>query len=147
MSPAAETTRLRITGMSCGGCVGGVRDALQAVMGVSSAEVTLDPPLATVRGTAGTDALVAAVTAAGKGVSVWAAETRLRIGGMSCGGCVGGVRKALEGVEGVEGVEVILEPPMATVRGAVGVEALVAAVQKAGKDASAWVEDEPVVAV
>lgn len=57
---------LRVGGMTCGGCVGRVRDALAAVDGVVSAEVTLEPPAATVVGAAPTAALIAAVEAVHK---------------------------------------------------------------------------------
>ncbi len=41
---------LEIRGMTCGHCVQAATDALQAVAGVDSAEVTLDPPRALVNG-------------------------------------------------------------------------------------------------
>ena len=37
-----ETTQLKITGMTCGGCVNSVRRVLLAVPGVRSADVSLD---------------------------------------------------------------------------------------------------------
>lgn len=64
---ATQTIRLRVEGMGCDGCVASVREALQAVPGVTWAEVDLQ------RGTAEVDvvppiqpaSLVAAVDAAG----------------------------------------------------------------------------------
>ena len=37
-----QTTILKITGMTCGGCVNGVTKALQSVIGVSNVSVSLD---------------------------------------------------------------------------------------------------------
>lgn len=42
------TLTLTVSGMSCGGCVKSVTQVLQALPGVAQAEVTLDPPHATV---------------------------------------------------------------------------------------------------
>ncbi len=39
---------LNVTGMTCGHCVAAVRNALEAVPGVHSADVTLTPPRASV---------------------------------------------------------------------------------------------------
>jgi copper chaperone CopZ len=60
--PAPAVT-LSVSGMSCGGCEGAVRNALEAVAGVDRAEVTRD------RG-GDKEALLAAVRATGKEVSV-----------------------------------------------------------------------------
>src|SRR5690554_2898425 len=62
--PAAPT-ELAVEGMSCASCVGRVERALLAVPGVSEATVNLATERATIRGTAGTDALVSAVQTAG----------------------------------------------------------------------------------
>ena len=52
---------LKITGMTCEHCVRATTKALEGVPGVESAEVTLDPGGAVVRGQADIDALIAAV--------------------------------------------------------------------------------------
>ena len=57
---------LKVDGMACGGCVGGVEKALLAVPGVSSAKVTFANKLAVIEGTAKTPDLVKAVEATGK---------------------------------------------------------------------------------
>jgi copper chaperone CopZ len=68
--PAPAVT-LSVSGMSCGGCEGAVRNALEAVAGVDRAEVTRDRGgEARVFGTADKEALLAAVRATGKEVSV-----------------------------------------------------------------------------
>jgi Cu+-exporting ATPase len=61
---------LAVTGMTCGGCANAVRRALTRVPGVAGAKVDLAGGRATVDGTAPSDALVAAVAAAGYGVRV-----------------------------------------------------------------------------
>ncbi len=40
---------------------------------------------------------------------------KLNVEGMSCGGCSGKVKKALEAVDGVESVDVVLETGVVTV--------------------------------
>lgn len=71
-SEIAEVFRLRVSGMTCGGCVSSVKKALEAVPGVDEAEVTLEPGSATVRASAqshgeplSAESLIAAVTRAG----------------------------------------------------------------------------------
>jgi copper chaperone CopZ len=59
-------TKLSIHGMSCGHCVGAVRDALSQVPGVETVvDVDLERAEAIVEGQPDTDHLVAAVVAAG----------------------------------------------------------------------------------
>lgn len=41
-------TTFEIDGMSCEGCVSGIRGALERMAGVTAVEVTLEPPHATV---------------------------------------------------------------------------------------------------
>lgn len=62
-------TTLNITGMTCGHCVKAVKEALENVPGVSSAEVSLEQGQATVQGDAETQALIAAVTEEGYGAT------------------------------------------------------------------------------
>ncbi|MBQ5612240.1 MAG: heavy-metal-associated domain-containing protein [Clostridia bacterium] len=58
-------TTLSIEGMMCPRCVAHVQEALSAVKGVSSVEVSLEEKSATVTGKASLDALKDAVTRAG----------------------------------------------------------------------------------
>ena len=44
-----QTTILKITGMTCGGCVNGVTKALKAVLGVSDVFVSLDKAEGTIQ--------------------------------------------------------------------------------------------------
>ena len=61
----AATVEIAVDGMSCASCVGRVEQALKAVPGVAEAAVNLATERATVRGTAGTEALLAAIHRAG----------------------------------------------------------------------------------
>lgn len=61
----SDTTHLKVTGMTCNHCVMRTKKALEAVDGVDSAEVTLEPGGVVVQGMATADALVAAVKDAG----------------------------------------------------------------------------------
>ena len=64
-------TRLKIEGMTCNHCVMAVRQALEAVPGVTGpVEVTLRPGAATVEGNASTEALTAAVADEGYSATV-----------------------------------------------------------------------------
>ena len=59
---------LQVSGLKCGGCVTAVREALEAVDGVSTVDVSLDEGEAKVSGSGvSRQLLVDAVTAAGYG--------------------------------------------------------------------------------
>lgn len=64
-------------------------------------------------------------------------STTLTVEGMSCAHCEQTVAEALSDVAGVENVAVDREDARATVEGEADTEALVAAVEDAGYDASA----------
>ena len=59
----AQEIQLKVEGMHCLKCVARVKEALENVDGVASAEVVLEPGSATVTGTADADALIAAIEA------------------------------------------------------------------------------------
>ncbi|MBQ8496389.1 MAG: heavy metal translocating P-type ATPase [Clostridia bacterium] len=64
-----------VTGMSCAACSARVEKAVSAVKGVSLCSVNLLTNSMNVEGTAGTDAIIAAVEAAGYGASLKSANT------------------------------------------------------------------------
>lgn len=67
-------------------------------------------------------------------------EIRLKISGMSCGGCVNAVQQALAGVDAVDTVSVDLESARAIVtsdNGNLDLNALITAVKVAGYQAEA----------
>ena len=61
----SSSIELEISGMTCNHCVARATKALEAVPGVESATVTLEPGGAVVKGDADVDALTAAVREAG----------------------------------------------------------------------------------
>ena len=61
----SKEIKLNITGMTCGHCVAHTKKSLEAVPGVESAEVSLEPGGAVVKGDVDAMALVAAVKEAG----------------------------------------------------------------------------------
>ncbi|MCE8527154.1 copper-translocating P-type ATPase [Ruegeria pomeroyi] len=103
---SAQTTSLKITGMSCAGCVGRVERALQAVPGVAGASVNFATKTAQVHH----DGPVAALTqaAADAGYPAEVSETTLDVEGLSCASCVGRVERALSAAPGVVEAQVNL---------------------------------------
>ena len=59
------TTKITVSGMSCGGCEANVEDALEAVEGVIAVTAEHETDEVTVEGEAPTDELVSAVEDAG----------------------------------------------------------------------------------
>ena len=64
-------------------------------------------------------------------------DAQLSVEGMTCASCVARVERALGKLDGVVEANVNLATERATVRGVAGVDALIAAVDKAGYDARA----------
>lgn len=145
---SAATVTLQVEGMSCMSCVAVVRKALEGVANTSAVEVNLEKGQATLEYPSGGDVklLIDAVSEdAGKKASFVKSEekglraVKLKVDGMSCMGCVGGVRKALEGIDGTDKVDVNLEAGLATVEYPAGADVSVlvkAVVEEAGKQAS-----------
>lgn len=132
-----KTLNLAVTGMSCKHCQAHVKEALEKVPGVASAEVDLEGAKACVKAddSVTADALVKAVEAAGYGASPLEGKTvTLPVKGMMCGHCQARVKKALEGVAGVTSADVDLEGTKATVACGTGVseDALKKAIVDAG---------------
>lgn len=132
-----KTLNLAVTGMSCKHCQAHVKEALEKVPGVASAEVDLEGAKACVKAddSVTADALVKAVEAVGYGASPLEGKTvTLPVKGMMCGHCQARVKKALEGVAGVTSADVDLEGAKATVACGTGVseDALKKAIVDAG---------------
>ncbi len=128
-----------IEGMTCASCVRRVEEALRRVPGVADVSVNLATESARVAlgGTLDTSALLQAVEAAGYRAAK--TEFDLNIGGMTCASCVNRVERALKREPGVIPAEVNLAAERARITvlaGAVGIEALAAAVRGAGYEAS-----------
>ena len=158
--PAQTRAELDIDGMTCASCALRVEKALAKVPGVSRASVNLATERASVEadGTVGRDALVNAVRKAGYEAAIAAIPTvsaplaqvaELAIGGMTCAACAMRVEKALAKVPGVASASVNLATEKATVNltdasfahAASGLAALVAAVTKAGYQATPVVHE------
>ncbi len=135
------TLDLPVEGMTCASCVGRVERALQAVPGVQAAFVNLATERAHLQlstdaqAAAVSDGAVAAITKAGYAVP--SQQLELTVEGMTCASCVGRVERALQAVPGVHSAVVNLATERATIsaHAAVGMDALLAAIAKAGYDA------------
>ncbi|MHB9799933.1 heavy metal translocating P-type ATPase [Pseudomonas sp. MT3] len=132
---ATAPISLPIEGMTCASCVGRVEAALARIEGVGSVSVNLATERADVRPTGPVDrmALIQAVRKVGYDVPV--DTTELAVEGMTCASCVGRVEKALKAVPGVTDATVNLATERATVHGMAVVQALIAAIEKAGYEA------------
>ncbi len=102
---SGTTLTIAITGMTCGGCVRRVEQAIQAVSGVSHAQVNLATQRAQVTlSEADEPAQTLAAIAASAREAGYPAATEtvsLNLSGMTCGACVARVEKALASVPGV----------------------------------------------
>ena len=147
--PAAQASaELDISGMTCASCAMRVEKALAKVPGVTRASVNLATEKASVDAdpSVQTDTLLNAIRKAGYDATpVVHADTpqeqvaELAIGGMTCASCAMRVEKALAKLPGVASVSVNLATEKATVNLAdatTGIDALVAAVTKAGYQAT-----------
>ena len=139
-TPASRPVEIAIEGMTCASCVGRVERALKAVAGVTEATVNLATEKATIKGSADSAALVAAIEASGyeaKLINSPIAERSvdLAIEGMTCASCVGRVERALKEVPGVTQAIVNLATEKATIRGSAESAALIAAIANAGYEA------------
>ncbi|RKR37389.1 heavy metal translocating P-type ATPase [Paraburkholderia sp. BL17N1] len=150
---SARIAELDIGGMTCASCALRVEKALNKVPGVARASVNLATERARVESDAAVDpeTLANAVRKAGYDATLPAAtdtpplvadaqqSTQLAIGGMTCASCAMRVEKALAKVPGVLGASVNLATETATVSldgAAAAPDALIAAVKKAGYEAS-----------
>ncbi len=107
--------RLLIDGMSCASCVGRVERALVALDGVRGASVNLATQSAelVLERPAALEGVVAALAELGYPARI--GHVTLRVGGMSCGGCVGRAERALATAPGVVTAAVNMATESATV--------------------------------
>lgn len=130
-------TQLPIAGMTCASCVGRVEKALARVDGVDRVAVNLATERAEIRSAGPVDRLALVQAVALAGYEVPASTLQLAVQGMTCASCVGRVERALQAVPGVLEASVNLATERASVRGTAAVDALVAAVARAGYPAHA----------
>ena len=137
---------LSVEGMTCASCVGRVERALKKVPGVQGAVVNLATEKAslTIEDPAQASVILPQVVAAIEkaGYAVPAQSVDLQVDGMTCASCVGRVERALRKVPGVQSATVNLATERASVqwRGDTDVNALIAAIEKAGYEARPLVQ-------
>ncbi|ANY61452.1 copper-translocating P-type ATPase [Comamonas aquatica] len=131
-SHTAAALNLPVHGMSCASCVGRVEKAVRQVPGVAEVSVNLATERIHIQpdGALDTAAVVQAIENAGYEVPSQTVE--LAVEGMTCASCVGRVERALQKVPGVTAAQVNLATERATVQGSATLEALLAALDKAG---------------
>jgi len=130
-APAA-TISLPIEGMTCASCVGRVEAALAKVDGVGNVSINLATERAEIRPLGPVDRLALVLAVQKAGYEVPDSTIELVVEGMTCASCVSRVERALKAVPGVMEATVNLATERATVRGVAGVDALTAAIAKAG---------------
>lgn len=128
---------LPIQGMTCASCVARVEKALSRVPGVVSASVNLATERATVHAAEAIPIETLANAVRKAGYEVPADTVTLAIKGMTCASCVARLEKVLNKVPGVTDASVNLATEKARISSfGVPVVTLIAAVRKAGFDAS-----------
>lgn len=128
-----NTQLLALTGISCGGCVTRLENALGAVTGVTAVSVNLANRTAIVNGIASITALLIAVASVGYGASPMDMDAiRIAIPSMTCAGCVNRIEKALVEVPGVHTVTTNLAERQLTVTGHACIRSLLASLAQAG---------------
>ena len=134
---------LPVQGMTCASCVGRVERALKKLPGVASVQVNLATESATLHFEGPPDVAAAIATIEKSGYAVPQASVELQVQGMTCASCVGRVERTLRRVPGVQDVAVNLATERARIQLLAGTpeQALIAAVHKAGYEATLVVQD------
>lgn len=140
---AAATVTLPVQGMTCASCVGRVERALKKLPGVAKVQVNLATESAQLHFAGAPDVPAAIAVIEKAGYSVPQTHIELQVQGMTCASCVGRVERVLKKQIGVQEVSVNLATERASVRLLAGtpVQALVAAIAKAGYSASPVAQD------
>lgn len=144
---AQKQIELNIEGMTCASCVSRVEKALKKVPEVIDAKVNLATEKATVTAleTVQTAALAKSVEKAG--FQIAQPNIELNIEGMTCASCVARVEKALKTVDGVSQATVNLANEKAFIQApASQTQQLIAAVKKAGYEATVVTQQQPSMA-
>ncbi len=139
LQDGATRLGIRVAGMSCAACIRRVERTAAAVPGVAQVTVNLATERASVTTGPGfqTAALADALRSAGYPATEDTVD--LAVTGMNCASCAGRVERALLAVPGVIAAEVNLATERARVRTLAdtgGLEAMQAALRRAGYDAS-----------
>jgi len=139
---AIQTTRLRLEGLHCAGCVRRVERALNALPEVSEARVNLAAASAEIDHGGTAVPLIRAIE--GEGFGVARQEITLAVEGASCASCVGRIERALKDVSGVTEATMNLASGQARVivaEGSVDPATLAWAVSEAGYPAKPLTAD------
>jgi copper chaperone len=120
-SAELKVVKLSVSGMMCEKCVANVTGRLMGVIGVASANVSLEDKSAIVvydPSKAGIEEMTAAVNSSGKfkaDVMPEVETAKFKINGMMCEGCAIKTREIIEGVSGVRSANVSFEDKQAIV--------------------------------
>ncbi len=140
--------QFQLTGMHCAGCAEGVKRSLEALPEVAAADVSYTSELAWVELVDESKGLPKVIEQIrGMGYDVVSEKVLLAIEGMHCAACTGAVERGLMKVPGVLSAQVSLPAKSAQVtvlQGVVTLKQLIAAVEKAGYEASPLVEGEAI---
>ncbi|WP_159567150.1 copper-exporting P-type ATPase CopA [Budvicia diplopodorum] len=127
-----HTTIFHLEGLSCMGCAGKVKKALDALAGVQSSDVNVQ--YAKVVSSLNNAELIAAVEQSGYKAELAQPDVTLNLSGLSCGHCTKTATKALEAIDGVFAANVTIDK--AEVYGSASAETLIAAIEQAGYHAT-----------
>lgn len=145
-TPQFEILDIPVQGMTCGGCAGRAERALKAASGVAEASVNLATKKASVQFEPGHGPAAAIEALQAAGYPALVEDLELAVSGLTCGGCVGRVEKALKAEPGVISAFVNLATKKASLRLISGVTdqaRLIAAVKAAGYEAASLDQDRP----
>ena len=136
--PTSPSSRVSfpVVGMTCASCAARIERVLRKQSGVTEASVNFaSSKAAVVFDSSAADAESIAQTIERAGFQVPAETHRLQIGGMTCATCAGRIEKVLTRQPGVLSAQVNLASEVATIAsrpGVISIDALIAAVEKAG---------------
>ncbi|KAI0566903.1 haloacid dehalogenase-like hydrolase [Gracilaria domingensis] len=141
---ASALVSLRVDDLFCGGCVGTVTEALEAVPAVDNVQVDLETGVATLLFDGDPQLLLDATENVGKTSTLISQQKpatsprrlTFRIDGMTCNNCVNKISAALSALPSASDVNVQLESKTASLQFSGEVEQVIAAVQQTGKRAT-----------
>ena len=144
---AQKKIELNIEGMTCASCVARVEKALKKIPEVIDAKVNLATEKATVTALERVQTTALAKSVEKAGFQLAQPNIELNIEGMTCASCVARVEKALKAVDGVSQATVNLANEKAFIQApASQTQQLIAAVKKAGYEATVVTQQQPSMA-
>ncbi len=133
---AGLQTQLKLSGVSCAGCVGKIEKALLAVPGVSRASVNFADRTATISGNTDSKALINAIKTAGFDASVIKPVNDkvllISIPSIRCTSCVNKIETAINQLSGIKKATVNLSDKTLTIEGSVILATILEALEKIG---------------